>query len=710
MGRSPDLRGGIDGMKHTHNFGFKKPEPTDTVNVNDFNDSFDLVDQKLKETQDKNTYLDETFKHLTIDAGSNNAEIVAAHHDRVTGKTYDWIPDRLDDQSSQLAQIENQKASKTELQQVSLSYKESYATLVDLQTAYPSGDAHNHAVLDDGMIYTWNSALSTPDWVSTNIQANGTGVADGTVTYGSLNDLDTFTAHAKWDELINNSDSTGIWTVLYTYKAGYVRTIKVRINGAVDQSGYLYIYRDNGDGTYTRMLTFDISGHGDVIVTLNRFINYDFIVATKCANVGFKNISSSLYYGGAISSSNTVTPSITTKYMFTVSVSYNATKRALERLEKIVNNKNGISPCKIIPRYPTTQYPIVFDFENKKLTTELYIVQDAYSRDNNITYNEKVSEIAIPDFPAEGYYVIYLLADTTSYNLSIFISNGVTLINNTLGDFDSKVCLAYGLTNGQTYFTIGSINANYIKAILKTSLNTDVTTDDDKVIPKYGEKLVITRDILMNKWFGKTVNCIGDSVFKGEDSANSYLRMKDDNVASILKEEFGFATARNYGIGGCTISNRSTTSLINRYTSMADADLNIIEGGTNDFALSVLLGTTSDLSDNTKFKPALYNLINGMQSKYPGKQMLVITPTHRNDAKPDTVANSAGLYLKDYRDAMIEVCEILGVKYLDMWSELGFTPFNATMRAAYMPDGLHPSILGMRTYYAKRICDIVRSL
>lgn len=70
------------------------------------------------------------------------------------------------------------KAEKTELQQVSLAYKESYATLTALQTAYPTGNAYNHSVLSDGMIYTWNGSA----WVSTQIQANGTGIADKSLT------------------------------------------------------------------------------------------------------------------------------------------------------------------------------------------------------------------------------------------------------------------------------------------------------------------------------------------------------------------------------------------------------------------------------------------------------------------------------------------------------------------------------------------------
>lgn len=41
-------------MKYTTNYLFKKPEATDTVNINDFNDSFDLVDAALKAQANNN--------------------------------------------------------------------------------------------------------------------------------------------------------------------------------------------------------------------------------------------------------------------------------------------------------------------------------------------------------------------------------------------------------------------------------------------------------------------------------------------------------------------------------------------------------------------------------------------------------------------------------------------------------------------------------
>lgn len=101
-------------MKYTVNYGFKKPEPLETRNINDINESFDLVDAKLKETQDKNTNLQATFEQLVINAGNSNAEIVAGRQDNITGQTYKSLPDRLDNVSSDLEAKANML---TEIQQ-----------------------------------------------------------------------------------------------------------------------------------------------------------------------------------------------------------------------------------------------------------------------------------------------------------------------------------------------------------------------------------------------------------------------------------------------------------------------------------------------------------------------------------------------------------------------------------------------------------------
>jgi len=85
---------------------------------------------------------------------------------------------RLLSAEQQLAHIKTTKAELSDVQQASLAYKESYATLIELQTAYPTGDGYNHTVLADGLIYTYANA----SWTSTGLQANGTGIADKSIS------------------------------------------------------------------------------------------------------------------------------------------------------------------------------------------------------------------------------------------------------------------------------------------------------------------------------------------------------------------------------------------------------------------------------------------------------------------------------------------------------------------------------------------------
>lgn len=84
---------------------------------------------------------------------------------------------RLLSAEQQLEHLDNTKAELSDVQQASLAYKESYATLSALQTAYPTGDGYNHTVLADGLIYTYANA----SWTSTGLQANGTGIADKSI-------------------------------------------------------------------------------------------------------------------------------------------------------------------------------------------------------------------------------------------------------------------------------------------------------------------------------------------------------------------------------------------------------------------------------------------------------------------------------------------------------------------------------------------------
>ena len=532
---------------------------------------------------------------------------------------------------------------------------------------------------------------------------------DKSVDYAKFKTEDLYTAKADWSTLTNNTDANGNWCNNYLYKRGFVKNIRVGVNSDTDVSGKAFIYKRFMDGTIRVQDSYEFTGHGEIVIPINKYIEYNFYVSTRCENVGY---GTSTYMTSSAFGSNTdyFTPNFEFNYVFAVGVEFDNLYDSTDKLTFDMS-KNLLRPCSLIPKNGSVDYPIVFNFVNKQMTiSDIYILDTSESKLNKPTYYLQNQTLTIKNIADDGYYVIYLLFDVRSKVLSLAYSNGASLPLE-LETFTNKVVLCYGLTDGKTYFTFGDINKDYVKAIVKQNLNTDITNDDDKIIPKYAEKKIITALQQKNRWFNKKANIIGDSIIKGENSADSYKRMKDDNVASILMEEFGFKEVRNYGIGGSRISSHVTNEngIVDRFNNMNnDADLIIIAGGTNDFGSDVELGNLSNLSDNTKFKPALYNTLKGLQDKYTGKEIYYITPAHRKDSKPDNVANRVGLTLKDYVEAAYEVCELLSVPVIDMWKELGFSPFNDTMKNTYMKDGLHPTIEGMRKYYGAKICKEIR--
>ena len=535
---------------------------------------------------------------------------------------------------------------------------------------------------------------------------------DKSVDYAKFKTSDLYSAKADWSTLTNKTDETGNWCNAYLYKRGFVKSIIIGVNSDTDMSGKAFIYKRFADGSIKVQDSYEFTGHGEIVIPINKYIEYNFYVSTRCANVRY---GPSTYMTSAVLGTNTgyFTPNFEFDYVFAVGVEFDNLYDSTDKLTFDMS-KNLLRPCSLIPNNGSADYPIVFNFIDKQMTiSNMYILDTSESKLNKPTYYLQNQTLTISDIPNDGYYVIYLLFDVRSKVLSLAYSNGSSLPLG-LETFTNKVVLCYGLTDGKTYFTFGDINKDYVKAIVNQNLNTDITASDDIIIPKYAEKKIITTLQQKNRWFNKKANIIGDSIIKGENSNDNYKRMKDDNVASILMEEFGFKEVRNYGVGGSRITTHSDATfakkgIVDRYVDMNnDADLIIVAGGTNDFGGDIQLGDLSNLSDNTKFKPALYNTLKGLQNKYPGKEIYYVTPAHRKDGKPDNVANGVVLTLKDYVNACYEVCELLSIPVIDMWKELGFSPFNDTMKKKYMTDGLHPTIEGMRKYYGAKICKEIR--
>jgi lysophospholipase L1-like esterase len=187
---------------------------------------------------------------------------------------------------------------------------------------------------------------------------------------------------------------------------------------------------------------------------------------------------------------------------------------------------------------------------------------------------------------------------------------------------------------------------------------------------------------VIGRFFGKVANFLGDSQ---TDNAGNY---KSVFFYDWLKDILGLSVTNSYGYSGTTImpiagQNRS---FLERYSSMADADLIVVWGGTNDYHYGHALGEVDD-TVNTTFCGALNQLCKGLITKYPQKDILFVTPTPRG------VISSAVAPLSDYADAIINVCAKYCIPVYDAFRKCNM-PINYEYPRKYTVDGLHLNDLG----------------
>lgn len=187
------------------------------------------------------------------------------------------------------------------------------------------------------------------------------------------------------------------------------------------------------------------------------------------------------------------------------------------------------------------------------------------------------------------------------------------------------------------------------------------------------------------------VNLLGDSITYGQDPLNggAVVKQYHEFLADQVKLD-----NLNYGVRGSTISvlrrggDRDPFTV--RYADMRDdADVVFVFGGTNDYGVGgAPFGTWQDRQDKT-FLGGLRVLLEGLIEKYPGKQIVFMTPIRRGDRAG---ANGVGKTLSQYVTAIKMMCEEYGVPVLDAYSAKEMNLL--TDREQLMADGLHPSAAG----------------
>lgn len=206
---------------------------------------------------------------------------------------------------------------------------------------------------------------------------------------------------------------------------------------------------------------------------------------------------------------------------------------------------------------------------------------------------------------------------------------------------------------------------------------------------------------------GLKANFLGDSITEGVGTTSS-----EHIFLNVLKEEYGLAEARNYGISGTRIAREAASAAAGsnadrNYCSRVeemdpDADLVVVFGGTNDFGHGTApFGLPTDRTRDT-FIGACHELFTNLLHKYPTATIVVMTPAHRwnEDAIYGDCRDHDPHILLDYVNVIRSVAEKYSIPVFDVYANGGIQPLIAEQRAIYMPDGLHPSDAGN-----KRIAD-----
>lgn len=184
-------------------------------------------------------------------------------------------------------------------------------------------------------------------------------------------------------------------------------------------------------------------------------------------------------------------------------------------------------------------------------------------------------------------------------------------------------------------------------------------------------KDVYYSDVKNHPLYEKKIALFGDSLLAGNHTG------KDSTWWNLLAHKYNMTT-EFYGGNGHTLSNTYLQDSGSIYGSALDnykggADYCVVLGGANDYRLNVPIDD---------FKYDVSGLLGLIQTQSPKTKIQVLTNMKRY---PDT-RNEAGHIEKDYVDALISVCEDLGIPVFNNYTQSGVR-FNTTTHS-WVDEGL----------------------
>lgn len=213
---------------------------------------------------------------------------------------------------------------------------------------------------------------------------------------------------------------------------------------------------------------------------------------------------------------------------------------------------------------------------------------------------------------------------------------------------------------------------------------------------------------------GKKIVYDGDSICESRTSGTA---ANGGGYAKLIADRTG-STFVNQAVGGARLcANSEKHSVVNNLGNLpTDGDLYCFEGGINDFWGNTPIGECS-LTDYTgtvdasTICGALETIFRYALNNFAGKPVCYVI-THKIGNTAYT-ANANGKTFRDYRDAMVKVCEKYSIPYYDAFLESGLNGWNAVQSNAYLTangsgtgDGIHPNEEGYRRYYVPQLLSL----
>jgi lysophospholipase L1-like esterase len=180
----------------------------------------------------------------------------------------------------------------------------------------------------------------------------------------------------------------------------------------------------------------------------------------------------------------------------------------------------------------------------------------------------------------------------------------------------------------------------------------------------------------------------GSTIAYASNFGGAFASLADFNAATkdttkLYDVQTGMQTYSTYKHNGSSWAvttagaDNTRTPIAGRYSFMVnDGDVIFVAGGTNDFQYSwSAFGVMADRTPYT-FYGALHTLCLGLLTKYPTATIVFATPIKRAQdsyTTPDST-NTLGKTLKDYADAIKEVCGYYSIPVIDLYNISGLNP------------------------------------